>query len=212
ALEGLAIDVFNTMKEFGNVVGDPVLEFCEDWMLADEVTHVKMGSDWLRRLTVDDPERRQRALEFQRIVDKLFSGGGFRGDDVEIRIEVEEQSPLGRVRVESIDPVTIAVQGGAFEHAKKPRQLSDDSVVDVLGRVFHRIKDRLDPDFGNPPPDAELTLQQATAWDAYCVGRSDRLGLHPSKARRLYHFRNRHGFTDVADTTFERLWNAEHLT
>jgi uncharacterized ferritin-like protein (DUF455 family) len=81
ALEGLAIDVFNTMKEFGATSGDPVLEFCEDWMLADEVTHVKMGSDWLRRGTVDNPERRERALEFQRIVDKLFSGGGFRGDD-----------------------------------------------------------------------------------------------------------------------------------
>src|SRR5690348_2397902 len=35
ALEGLAIDVFNTMKEFGDLSGDPVLEFCEDWMLAD---------------------------------------------------------------------------------------------------------------------------------------------------------------------------------
>ena len=55
ALEGLAIDVFTTMKEFGDVAGDPVLEFCEDWMLADEVTHVKMGSDWLRRLTDDRP-------------------------------------------------------------------------------------------------------------------------------------------------------------
>ena len=43
------------MKEFGNESGDPVLEFCEDWMLADEVTHVKMGSDWLRRLTEKDP-------------------------------------------------------------------------------------------------------------------------------------------------------------
>src|SRR6516165_10528135 len=56
ALEGLAIDVFNTMKEFGNASNDPVLEFCEDWMLADEVTHVKMGSDWLRRLTEHDEE------------------------------------------------------------------------------------------------------------------------------------------------------------
>ena len=55
ALEGLAIDVFTTMKEFGDISGDPVLEFCEDWMLADEVTHVKMGSDWLRRLTVEQP-------------------------------------------------------------------------------------------------------------------------------------------------------------
>jgi uncharacterized ferritin-like protein (DUF455 family) len=81
ALEGLAIDVFNTMREFGRLSGDPILEFCEDWMLADEVTHVKMGSDWLRRLTVDDPERRQRALEFQRVVDKLFSLGGVRGED-----------------------------------------------------------------------------------------------------------------------------------
>ena len=57
ALEGLAIDVFNTMKEFGEISGDPILEFCEDWMLADEVTHVKMGSDWLRKLTEKDPDR-----------------------------------------------------------------------------------------------------------------------------------------------------------
>ena len=80
ALEGLAIDVFNTMREFGQACGDPVLAFCEDWMLADEVTHVKMGSDWLRRLTESDPERRERALEFQRVVDKLFSFRGFRGE------------------------------------------------------------------------------------------------------------------------------------
>jgi uncharacterized ferritin-like protein (DUF455 family) len=83
ALEGLAIDVFNTMREFGEQAGDPVLEFCEDWMLADEVTHVKMGSDWLRRITATDPGRRDRALEFQRVVDKLFSYGGLRGDDDE---------------------------------------------------------------------------------------------------------------------------------
>ena len=90
ALEGLAIDVFNTMKEFGQISGDPVLEFCEDWMLADEVTHVKMGSDWLRRITADDPERRERALEFQRVVDKLFSLGGARGE--------EEDSPIKLAR------------------------------------------------------------------------------------------------------------------
>jgi uncharacterized ferritin-like protein (DUF455 family) len=90
-LEGLAIDVFNTMREFGKATGDPVLEFCEDWMLADEVTHVKMGSDWLRRLTSDDPERRQRALDFQRVVDRLFSYGGFRGDDEDSPIRLARQ-------------------------------------------------------------------------------------------------------------------------
>ena len=90
ALEGLAIDVFTTMKEFGNLAGDPFLEFCEDWMLADEVTHVKMGSDWLRRLTDGDAERRKRALEFQSVVDKLFSFGGTRSDS--------EESPIGLAR------------------------------------------------------------------------------------------------------------------
>jgi uncharacterized ferritin-like protein (DUF455 family) len=90
ALEGLAIDVFTTMKEFGDLAGDPFLEFCEDWMLADEVTHVKMGSDWLRRLTENDPERREKALEFQSVVDKLFSYGGTRSDS--------EESPIGLAR------------------------------------------------------------------------------------------------------------------
>ncbi len=90
ALEGLAIDVFTTMKEFGDLAGDPFLEFCEDWMLADEVTHVKMGSDWLRRVTEHDPERRKKALEFQGVVDKLFSYGGTRSES--------QESPIGLAR------------------------------------------------------------------------------------------------------------------
>jgi uncharacterized ferritin-like protein (DUF455 family) len=90
ALEGLAIDVFTTMKEFGDIAGDPFLEFCEDWMLADEVTHVKMGSDWLRRITENDPERRKKALEFQSVVDKIFSFGGTRSDS--------DESPIGLAR------------------------------------------------------------------------------------------------------------------
>ena len=90
ALEGLAIDVFTTMKEFGDLAGDPYLEFCEDWMLADEVTHVKMGSDWLRKITENDPERRKKALEFQSVVDKIFSFGGTRSDS--------KESPIGLAR------------------------------------------------------------------------------------------------------------------
>ncbi len=106
ALEGLAIDVFNTMREFGTVSGDPVLEFCEDWMLADEVTHVKMGSDWLRRLTEGDPERRERALEFQRVVDKLFSLGGFRGEDDDSPIRLARRfRELAGFAAEEIDEI-----------------------------------------------------------------------------------------------------------
>lgn len=91
ALEGLAIDVFTQMKEFGQLAGDPFLEFCEDWMLADEVTHVKMGSDWLRKVTEKDPERRAKALEFQQVVDKLFSFGGARSDSDESSFQLSRR-------------------------------------------------------------------------------------------------------------------------
>jgi uncharacterized ferritin-like protein (DUF455 family) len=123
ALEGLAIDVFTTMKEFGDLAGDPFLEFCEDWMLADEVTHVKMGSDWLRRVTEDDPERRKTALEFQGVVDKLFSYGGTRSDS--------QESPIGLARrfrelagftddeVESIAEVSLAALNERKESVAK---------------------------------------------------------------------------------------------
>ena len=115
ALEGLAIDVFNTMRDFGDIAGDPVLEFCEDWMLADEVTHVKMGSDWLRRLTEKDPERRERALEFQRIVDKLFSFGGFRGeeDDSPIKLARRFRELAGFTDTEIDEIVEISAEARA---------------------------------------------------------------------------------------------------
>ena len=91
ALEGLAIDVFTQMREFGVSMGDPILEYCEDYMLADEVTHVKMGSRWLRAVTENDPERRKAALEFQRVVDGLFSGRGARGEEVDSPIRLARQ-------------------------------------------------------------------------------------------------------------------------
>jgi uncharacterized ferritin-like protein (DUF455 family) len=88
ALEGLAIDVFTTMRDFADDMSDPVLRFAEDWMLADEVTHVKMGSTWLREVTKDDADRRKRALEFQKTVDGLFSFRGLRGEDEEAAIRL----------------------------------------------------------------------------------------------------------------------------
>lgn len=88
ALEGLAIDVFTTMRDFGGEMADPVLHFCEDWMLADEVTHVRMGSSWLRELTKDDKDRQTRALEFQRTVDGLFNFRGLRGETRESGIQL----------------------------------------------------------------------------------------------------------------------------
>jgi len=119
ALEGLAIDVFNTMKEFGESSGDPILTFCEDWMLADEVTHVKMGSDWLRRLTEKDPDRRERALEFQRTVDKLFSLGGFRGESDENPVQLARRfrELAGFTNEESDELAVIAKEAQAEAEA-----------------------------------------------------------------------------------------------
>ncbi len=132
-------------------------------------------------------------------------------EDLEVRVEVDETSPLGAGRLVALDPVTISVQSGALEDAKHPRRLRVASVEDILGRLLFRAGDRLDPAFGDPPEEKALTLAQSAAWDAYSVGRCARLGFGDSQGRWRYHFRNRHGFTDVADATFDRLWSATGL-
>jgi uncharacterized ferritin-like protein (DUF455 family) len=124
ALEGLAIDVFNTMRDFGDHTKDPVLYFCEDWMLADEVTHVKMGSDWLRKITAKDPERQKRALEFQKAVDKLFSFGGFRGESevnpVHLARNFRKLAGFDETEIhEIVDLAAQAMEEARFRQAEK---------------------------------------------------------------------------------------------
>jgi uncharacterized ferritin-like protein (DUF455 family) len=79
-LEGLACDVFNQMVHIARKIGDPILERAVDFVLADEITHVRMGSKWLTKLTEGDPERRRRAIEFQESIDERFNLGGVRQD------------------------------------------------------------------------------------------------------------------------------------
>jgi uncharacterized ferritin-like protein (DUF455 family) len=131
ALEGLAIDVFTTMKNFGTELTDPVLAFCEDWMLADEVTHVKMGSDWLRKLTRDDPQRQKDALEFQRAVDKLFSFGGFRGEDADSPVHLARtfRRLAGFDDAEIADLVDIAAEAYLEAQAKSHASAAAASAV-----------------------------------------------------------------------------------
>jgi hypothetical protein len=133
-------------------------------------------------------------------------------DGTEVRVEVDQESPLGKTEVTGIDPVTVVIESGAFEDAKRPRHLSERSVRSVLGRLLFRARDRLDPSFADAPPDDDLPLREHVAWDVYAVGRCERLGWRVQKERRRYHFRIRHGFTDVADEAFDRLWAAEGLT
>jgi hypothetical protein len=88
-----------------------------------------MGSDWLRRVTENDPERRKKALEFQGVVDKLFSYGGTRSDS--------QESPIGLARrfrdlagftdaeVESIAEVSLAALEERKAAVAKMQQAAD---------------------------------------------------------------------------------------
>src|SRR5437016_10722809 len=89
-LEGLACDVFNQLVYIGKKIGDPILERAVDFVLADEITHVRMGSKWLTKLTEDDPERRRKAIEFQETIDERFNLGGARqlGDHEVVSISI----------------------------------------------------------------------------------------------------------------------------
>jgi len=79
-LEGLACDVFNQLIYIARKTGDPLMERAVDFVLADEITHVRMGSRWLNELTRDDPERRRKAVEFQEAIDERFNLSGVRQD------------------------------------------------------------------------------------------------------------------------------------
>jgi hypothetical protein len=150
------------------------------------------------------------AQEIVTIVTELVDRVGLGGR--EVVIEVDEKTPLGSSAVVSLDPITITVESGGFEDAKHLRHLSRESVEGTVGRHLMRAKDRLDPSFGEPPGDDDIPIAEYTAWDIYAVGRLERLGFPSQQERRRYHFRIRHGFTDVADRVFDRLWAADALT
>src|SRR5205809_4057091 len=77
-LEGVACDVFRQLVHIARKLGDPIIERAVEFVLADEITHVRMGSKWLTKLTEGDPERRRKAIEFQENIDERFNLGGVR--------------------------------------------------------------------------------------------------------------------------------------
>ncbi|MDG2113496.1 MAG: hypothetical protein P8N02_12880, partial [Actinomycetota bacterium] len=83
---------------------------------------------------------------------------------------------------------------------------------DVIGRSLLRVLDRRSGRFDDAPDDADIDLALHAAWDIHSVGRLERLGYSPQRKRRLYQFRNRHGFTDAADVAFDELWGSSELS
>src|SRR5436309_7233648 len=111
-LEGLACDVFNQLVHIARKIGDPVLERAVDFVLADEITHVRMGSKWLTKLTEGDAERRRRAIEFQESIDERFNLGGVRreGDhdavSISIAIDVRRMAGFTEEEIERLIKTT----------------------------------------------------------------------------------------------------------
>ena len=129
-----------------------------------------------------------------------------------VRVEVDESTQLGRVEIDIADTVTIRIQSGALEDSRRPRHQSEGATSATIGRALLRVRDRLEGGFGEAPDDDALSLRQSAAWDTYVAARLQRLGLPVNRQRYVYNFRNRHGFTDVADGAFERIWQTDGLT
>jgi uncharacterized ferritin-like protein (DUF455 family) len=86
-LEGLACDAFRSLIDYAKAEGDERMEQAIDFVLADELTHVRFGSDWVKRFTADDPDLARRAREFQTETERRFNFGGGRAIAREERLE-----------------------------------------------------------------------------------------------------------------------------
>lgn len=148
------------------------------------------------------------------VATELIEAIGLPGDFT-LRFDVDEETFMGLSALEEIDPdapmAVLKAGSGALEDPLKPRQFSRRAATNVLGRHLMRINDRLNPTFGDPGPDGDLSLPLTAAWDSYAVGRLSRLGYPVKRQRRLYQFRVRHGFTDPVDEAFSRLWDSDDL-
>jgi uncharacterized ferritin-like protein (DUF455 family) len=112
-LEGLACDVFRDMIRYAEATGDETMRQAVDYVLADELTHVRFGSEWVKEFTKDDPDRFRRAQEFRKQVDKQFSFGGARSDreDAAIPIAFEDRREAGFTEEELRELTQIAGEG-----------------------------------------------------------------------------------------------------
>jgi uncharacterized ferritin-like protein (DUF455 family) len=112
-LEGLACDVFRDMIKYAEKSGDEKMRQAIDYVLADELTHVRFGSEWVREFTKDDPEHLKRTQEYRRTVDKQFSFGGARSDreDAAIPIAWDDRLEAGFTEEELKDLAELSSSG-----------------------------------------------------------------------------------------------------
>lgn len=133
-----------------------------------------------------------------------------------VELRVDETTPLAKITCSIAAPssdavVVIEAQSGALENTKQLTTLGPIQANTSLGRMLLRARDRQRADFADVADDDDLTLIEHAAWDTYCVGRLARLGYRVNEQRWRYNHRNRFGFSDAGDASFERLWHADDL-
>ena len=113
-LEGLACDAFRAMIDYakeaagsGHGAGHRLRP------PADELTHVRFGSNWVKQFTRSNPEKFREAKEFQRDVERRFSIGTGRSgrDDAAIGFAREERLEAGFTEEELRELAELADQG-----------------------------------------------------------------------------------------------------
>lgn len=154
------------------------------------------------------------AKEIAAIVDDVAALVGIDpGVDIDVTIDEELFAPLVGHTSDVVDGrVKIWMSGGNLEDNRRPRTFSPEQGRRDFTLALLRAKDRLTDDFKDAPGDGSLTRGERAAWDVHAVGRGERLGLKPRRQATLYEFRLQHGFTDVADAAFDRLWDSDHMT
>ena len=131
-LEGLACDVFRSLIDHGKEVDDDLMAQAVDFVLADELTHVRFGSEWVREFTKDDPERAERAREFQRETERAFSFGGrqiARSERAEAGFteeELDEIEELAASRAEGPRRETLVAAAELLRDRHRARKRGED--------------------------------------------------------------------------------------
>lgn len=134
---------------------------------------------------------------------------------VGIDLEVDEElfAPLVGHLSDVVDGrAHIWISGANFEDKKKPRHFSALQARDDLTVALLRAKDRLHDDFADAPPDGQLSRGERVAWDVWAHGRAAKLGVNVRVQPLRYEYRLQHGFSDVADAAFDRLYAAPTMT
>ena len=135
--------------------------------------------------------------------------------NVEIQVDVDEElfAPLVGHMADVVDGrIVVWMSGANFEDNRRPRTFSPEQARRDLTFCLLRGQDRLTPEFADAPPDAQLSRAERAAWDVYASGRAQRLGMPVRRQATIYEYRLQHGFTDIADAAFERLWETPSTT